>query len=194
MMALLMKSFLSWFKTSKNLVILAYSISALTLAIYLAFTLFFAATTLLDAPAEIRTSPPRIPFFIAGSIGSILHNIHNLLSILSFSILWVSTVLLLHPLLRKSRQAKVLDNCHSSACVFSQSVSHIILGCIQSTNNGKSHLLRVSTDYCLYIKQTCRRHSVWNCFLDNIKGYAPYNSSQGLSYDLGSRVCLTIYF
>ena len=66
MMALLMKSFLSWFKTSKNLVILAYSISALTLAIYLAFTLFFAATTLLDAPAEIRTPSPRIPFFIAG--------------------------------------------------------------------------------------------------------------------------------
>jgi hypothetical protein len=106
MMALLMKSFLSWFKTSKNLVILAYSISAATLAIHLAFTLFFAATTLLDAPAEIRTSSPRIPFFIAGSIGSILHNIHNFLSILSFSILWVSTVLLLHPYSRKVGRLK----------------------------------------------------------------------------------------
>jgi hypothetical protein len=101
MMALLMKSFLSWFKTSKNFVILAYGISAATLAIHLAFTLFFAATALLEEPAEVRTSISRIPFFIAGSIESILSNIHDLLSILSFSILWVSTVLLLHSYSRK---------------------------------------------------------------------------------------------
>jgi hypothetical protein len=106
MMALLMKSFLSWFKTSKNFVILAYGISAATLAIYLAFTLFFAATALLEEPTEVRTSISRIPFFIAGSIESTLHNLHNLLSILSFSILWVSTVLLLHSYSRKVGRLK----------------------------------------------------------------------------------------
>ncbi|MGH9925079.1 MAG: hypothetical protein ACRD5B_06845, partial [Nitrososphaeraceae archaeon] len=101
MMALLMKSFLSWFKTSKNYVIIAYAISAATLAIHLAFTLFFAATAILEEPAEARTSITRPPFFIAGSIESILSNIHDVLSILSFSILWVSTVLLLHSYSRK---------------------------------------------------------------------------------------------
>jgi hypothetical protein len=96
MMALLMKSFLSWFKTSKNFVVLAYGISAATLALHLAFTLIFTASALLDEPAEIRTPISRIPFFIPGSIDSILHNVHNLTSILSFAVLWGSTVLLLH--------------------------------------------------------------------------------------------------
>jgi hypothetical protein len=96
MMVLLMKSFLSWFRTSKNSVILAYGISAAILAIHLSFTLFFTADVLLDLPAEVRTSVSRIPFFIPGSVTFILSNIHSLTSILSFSILWGATVLLLH--------------------------------------------------------------------------------------------------
>jgi hypothetical protein len=96
MMVLLMKSFLSWFRTSKNFVILAYGISAATLAIHLGFTLFFAATALLDVPAEVRTSISRPPFFMPGSIKFILDNMRGLTSILSFSILWGATVLLLN--------------------------------------------------------------------------------------------------
>src|SRR5215211_1402229 len=56
MMALLIKSFLSWFRTSKNFVILAYGISATILAIHLSFTLFFAATALSDVPAKVTTA------------------------------------------------------------------------------------------------------------------------------------------
>jgi hypothetical protein len=96
MMLLLMKSFLSWFRTSKNFVILAYGISAATLAIHLGFTLFFAASVLLDVSPEVRTGVSRTPFFMPGSIKFILNNIHGLTSILSFSILWGATVLLLH--------------------------------------------------------------------------------------------------
>ncbi len=96
MMALLMKNFLSWFKTSKNFVILAYGISAATLVIHLGFTLFFAAIALVDVPAEVRTAVSRTPFFMPGSLSSILYNIHNLTSILSFSVLWGATVFLLH--------------------------------------------------------------------------------------------------
>jgi hypothetical protein len=96
MMAFLMKSFLSWFRTSKNLVILAYGISAATLVIHFGFTLFFAATVLLDRPTEVRSAITRIPFFMPGSISSALDNIHTLTSILSFIILWAATVLLLH--------------------------------------------------------------------------------------------------
>jgi hypothetical protein len=96
MMVLLMKSFLSWFKTSKNSVILAYGISAAILAIHLSFTVFFTASVLLDLPAEVRTYISRIPFFIPGSLTFILSDIYSLTSILSFSILWGATVLLLH--------------------------------------------------------------------------------------------------
>src|SRR5918994_731950 len=96
MMVLLMNSFFSWFRTSKNFVILAYGISAATIAIHLGFTLFFAATALLDVPAEARTAISRTPFFMPGSIKFILDNIRSLTSILSFSILWGATVLLLH--------------------------------------------------------------------------------------------------
>lgn len=95
MMVLLMKSFLSWFRISKNSVILAYGISAAILAIHFSFTLFFTADVLLDLPAEVQTSVSRIPFFIPGSVTFILSNIHGLTSILSFSILWGATVLLL---------------------------------------------------------------------------------------------------
>jgi hypothetical protein len=96
MMVLLMKSFLSWYKTSKNSVILAYGISAAILAIHLSFTVFFTASVLLDLPAEVRTYISRIPFFIPGSLTFILSDIYSLTSILSFSILWGATVLLLH--------------------------------------------------------------------------------------------------
>ena len=96
MMALLMKSFLSWFRTSRNFVILAYGISAGTIAIHLGFTLFFTVSALLDVPAEVRTAVSRTPFFMPGSIKFVLDNIRSLTSILSFSILWGATVLLLH--------------------------------------------------------------------------------------------------
>ncbi len=96
MMVLLMKSFFSWFRTNKDFVILAYGISAATLAIHLGFTLFFAATALLDVPAEVRTAISRVPFFVPGSIKFILDNIHGFTSILSFSVLWGATTLLLH--------------------------------------------------------------------------------------------------
>ncbi len=96
MMILLMKSFLSWFRTSKNFVILAYGISAAILAIHLGFTLFFADSVFLDASPEVRTGVSRTPFFMPGSIKFILNDIHGLTSVLSFSILWGATVLLLH--------------------------------------------------------------------------------------------------
>jgi hypothetical protein len=106
MMVLLMKSFLSWFKTSKNSVILAYGISAAILAIHLTFTVFFTASVLLDLPAEVRTYISRIPFFIPGSLTFILSDIYNLTSILSFSILWGATVLLLHHYAQKVGRIK----------------------------------------------------------------------------------------
>ena len=106
MMVLLMKSFLSWFKTSKNFVILAYGISAAALAIHLGFTLFFATTALLYVPAEVQTAVFRTPIFMPGSVSSILYDIHNLTSILSFSTLWGSTVLLLHHFSQKIGRLK----------------------------------------------------------------------------------------
>lgn len=96
MMVLLMKSFLSWFRTSKNFVIFAYGISAATLAIHLGFTLFFTASALLDVPAEVRTAISRPPFFMPGSLKFILDDVRSLTSILSFGIMWGATVLLLH--------------------------------------------------------------------------------------------------
>lgn len=96
MMVVLMKSFLSWFRTSKNSVILAYGISAAILAIHLGFTLLFAASVLLDLPAERQSYYSRPPFLMPDSLSFILNNILSLTSVLSFSLLWGATVLLLH--------------------------------------------------------------------------------------------------
>lgn len=106
MMALLMKSFLSWFRTSKNFVIFAYGISAAILVVHLGFTLLLAATALSEVPAEVRTAFSRPPFFLPGSITFILNNIHDLSSILSFSILWLATVFLLHHYSRRVGKIK----------------------------------------------------------------------------------------
>src|ERR687892_22523 len=106
MMALLMKSFLSWFRTSKNFVILAYGVSAAILVVHLGFTLLLAATALSEVPTEVRTAFSRPPFFMAGSITFILNNMHDLSSILSFSMLWVATVFLLHHYSRRVGRIK----------------------------------------------------------------------------------------
>jgi hypothetical protein len=75
MMVLLMKSFLSWFRTSKNFVILAYGISAAILVVHLGFTLLLAATALSEVPTEVRSAFSRPPFFMPGSIAFILNTI-----------------------------------------------------------------------------------------------------------------------
>ena len=106
MMVLLMKSFLSWFRTSKNFVILAYGISAAILVVHLGFTLLLAATALSEVPTEVRSAFSRPPFFMPGSIAFILNIIHDLSSILSFSMLWVATVFLLHHYSRKVGKIK----------------------------------------------------------------------------------------
>jgi hypothetical protein len=106
MMALLMKSFLSWFRTSKNFVILAYGISAAILVVHLGFTLLLAGTALSEVPTEVRTGFSRPPFFNPGSITFMLDNIHDLSSILSFSMLWAATVLLLHHYSRRVGRTK----------------------------------------------------------------------------------------
>jgi hypothetical protein len=96
MMAFLMKSFFSWFVPSKNFVILAYGISAAILVIHLGFTTFSIISVLLDVPTEIRTPISRTPFFLPGTLEFILNTIRSLTSVLSFSVLWIATVLLLH--------------------------------------------------------------------------------------------------
>ena len=96
MMVLLMQSFLSWFVPSRNFVILVYGIAALTLAIHLGFTTFYTISALLDVPAEIRTPFSRTPFFLPGTLEFTLNTIRSLTTIVSFSVLWIATVLLLH--------------------------------------------------------------------------------------------------
>ena len=95
-MVLLVKSFFSWFVPSKNFVILAYAISAAILVIHLGFTTFSTISALLDVPSEIRTPISRTPFFLPGTLESALNTVRSLTSIISFSVLWIATVLLLH--------------------------------------------------------------------------------------------------
>ena len=174
MMILLMKSFLSWFRTSKNFVILAYGISAPILAIHLGFTLFFADSVFLDASPEVRTGVSRTPFFMPGSIKFILNDIHGLTSVLSFSILWGATVLLLHHYSQKVGRIKYWIVVALPLMYFLSQFPALFLNVFDPLINGKSLLLRLFTHFCFHVEQTCRRHSLWNCFLDNIKESPPY--------------------
>lgn len=96
MMALLAKHFVSWFRSNRDLMVLLYGLSAVTLAVHLAFTLFFVDYVLSGLPGTVRTPFSSPPFLFPGSIKFALSNIYTVTSIVSFAMTWIATILLLY--------------------------------------------------------------------------------------------------
>lgn len=97
MMGLLTHRFLSWSISNKKYLMILYAVAAASLSVNVGFTLAYANDILLDRPVETKQ-------FSAGSMVTIMPNTVTaglnsgfyISTIVSFSLLWGATVILLH--------------------------------------------------------------------------------------------------
>jgi hypothetical protein len=86
--------FISWYNSSRNSLVLLYSISTGLIVVNLMLTAAYSVISINDRPDEIRR-------FVGGSMNlssgryTILHNFYIVSSILSFVSIWVTTALLM---------------------------------------------------------------------------------------------------
>jgi hypothetical protein len=86
--------FYSWFRSSRNVVILTYGLAAASLSINSAITIIYVSNGLLSMPTNVG---PHIGHFTSYSPYSGLLNVSYIISyIISFAIMWFATILLLH--------------------------------------------------------------------------------------------------
>jgi hypothetical protein len=96
-MALLALRFFSWFKSNRNYVVLSYGFASAMFMTNALVGLFFADLTLYNnIPQQVVAHlSENIPFLPPGSTQAILNSAYDLLSILSFMVMWGATSLLL---------------------------------------------------------------------------------------------------
>jgi len=96
--------FFSWFKSSRNAVVLAYTLSAVALSVNAGFTLVYVVQGLLGASAVVG---PHIGHITAsGAYDITLNSGYVVSSIVSFTITWIATILLLRHHSKKIGAAK----------------------------------------------------------------------------------------
>ncbi len=96
-MALLTQRFFSWFKSNRNYVVLSYGFASATFMTFALVALFFVDLTLYsNIPQHVLAHlAENIPFLPPGSTQAILSSAYDLLSVLSFLVMWGATSLLL---------------------------------------------------------------------------------------------------
>jgi ABC-type multidrug transport system fused ATPase/permease subunit len=102
MMALLAYQFLSWFKSNRNYVVLLYGLAAAALSVNTGLTLGLISIVSPNLPAEIHMLAGSFrPSFTPGSLTALLNTAYTISSIVSFTITWIASTLLLHHYSRK---------------------------------------------------------------------------------------------
>jgi hypothetical protein len=102
MMALLAYQFLSWFKSNRNYVVLLYGLAAAALSVNTGLTLGLISIVSPNLPAEIHMLAGSFrPGFTPGSLTALLNTAYTISSIVSFTITWIASTLLLHHYSRK---------------------------------------------------------------------------------------------
>jgi hypothetical protein len=104
MTGLLALRFFSWFKSTRNTVVLAYTLTAAALSVNAGFTLVYVVNGLLGVSAVVRPHIGHITGFAPYSI--ILNSGYVISSIVSFIIAWIATILLLRHHSKKLGAAK----------------------------------------------------------------------------------------
>lgn len=95
-MAILAQRFFGWYKSNTNRLILLYGISFTILAVHLGFTIVSVDTVLLNMAGELRPySGYSSSIFDPSSAYGMLNQIYFASAILSFIVIWGSSVLLL---------------------------------------------------------------------------------------------------
>jgi hypothetical protein len=97
MMSLLTYKFLSWFALNKNFMIIMYACSTAAVVANTGFTLALVDSVLFSLPPNVpdHIGTAYTPFSPPGSLPEFLENGYVLSSILSFALMWISTMFLL---------------------------------------------------------------------------------------------------
>ena len=125
LLALLASRFLSWFKTNRNLVVLAYALAMSMISINAAITIIYTNSELTNDPNYIR--PVRSPTGAHSSGEITLNSTYVITSVMSFLLTWVATVLLLRHYSRKLGRIKYWIVVSIPLVLFSEPVSTSIL-------------------------------------------------------------------
>jgi hypothetical protein len=104
MTGLLAIRFFTWFKSTRNTVVLAYTFTAAALSVNAGFTLVYVVNGLLGVSEVVRPHIGNITGFAPYSI--ILNSGYVISSIVSFITAWIATILLLHHHSKKLGAAK----------------------------------------------------------------------------------------
>lgn len=99
LLALLARRFLSWFKSNRNLVVLAYALAISIISMNAAITIIYTNNELANDPTYIR--PVRSPTGAYTSGETTLNPTYVISSVMSFLLTWIATVLLLRHYSRK---------------------------------------------------------------------------------------------
>ena len=96
MMTLLAYQFLSWFKSNRNYVVLLYGLSAAVLSVNTGLALSLVSVVSSDLPADVHALAGSFrPSFTPGSLTALLNTAYTISSIVSFTITWIATTMLL---------------------------------------------------------------------------------------------------
>jgi hypothetical protein len=106
LLGFLSQRFLSWFKSNRNAVVLAYCIAIMMIATNAVFTLVYVTNGLISAQRGVTIQPAVAPLASYGSVYDIFNSAYFITSILSFILTWVATVLLLRSYYRKLGRGK----------------------------------------------------------------------------------------
>lgn len=93
MTGLLAIRFYSWFRSNRNIVVLAYCIAAVAISVNAAFTLVYVSFGLLGVSGVVHPHIGHVTVF--GQYSSLLNSGYVLSSIVSFTAMWLATILLL---------------------------------------------------------------------------------------------------
>jgi hypothetical protein len=104
LLGFLSQRFLSWFRSSHNPVVLAYSLAIIMISINAIFTVLYVTNELASKPTNIQ--PEITPVAPYSSVYDIFNSGYVVTSVMSFILTWVATVLLLHNYSRKLGRAK----------------------------------------------------------------------------------------
>lgn len=103
-MILLSQRFFSWFYSNRNLIVLAYGLSSVTIALTSIFTLVLIGMTSITMPPEVGEQIAGIArFVVKGSVASVFNDLYIVTSIVAFILLWTATAFLLRHYFQKLR-------------------------------------------------------------------------------------------
>jgi hypothetical protein len=106
LLGFLSQRFISWFRSNHNAAVLAYALAMMMISINAVFTLLFLTNQFTHSFSGPIIQPALTPVANYGSVYDIFNAGYVITSIISFILMWIATVLLLHNYSRRFGRAK----------------------------------------------------------------------------------------